>query len=87
MRIIACMTRMYSYIHQRILFFIVRIFMEEQCQRTSKDFKANYREADTTIVMSLDGGMDRLLPLQMIKDRVITITQESVISSMSLVLP
>lgn len=33
----------------------------------------------TTIIMSLDGGMDRLLPLQMIKDRVITITHDSVI--------
>jgi transcription-repair coupling factor (superfamily II helicase) len=34
---------------------------------------------NTTIVMSLDGGMDRLLPLKMIKDRVITITHDSVI--------
>lgn len=33
----------------------------------------------TTIVMSLDGGMDRLLPLSMITDRVITITHDSVI--------
>lgn len=34
---------------------------------------------DTTIVMSLDGGMDRLLPLDLIKERVITIDMESVI--------
>lgn len=34
---------------------------------------------DTTIVMSLDGGMDRLLPLQMMKDRVITVNYSSVI--------
>ncbi len=33
----------------------------------------------TTIILSLDGGMDRLLPLQMVKDRIITITQASVI--------
>ena len=33
----------------------------------------------TTIVMSLEGGMDRLLPLQLIKDRVITINYDSVI--------
>ncbi|MDD4112408.1 MAG: transcription-repair coupling factor, partial [Herbinix sp.] len=33
----------------------------------------------TTIVMSLDGGMDRLLPLKMIMDRVITITHDAVI--------
>ena len=34
---------------------------------------------DTTIVMSIDGGMDRLLPLQLIKDRVITIDHDTVI--------
>ena len=34
---------------------------------------------DTTIVMSLDGGMDRLLPLQLIKDRVITIDLDTII--------
>lgn len=34
---------------------------------------------ETTIVMSIDGGMDRLLPLSMIKERVITITRDSVI--------
>ena len=33
----------------------------------------------TTIVMSIDGGMDKLLPLKMITDRVITITHDSVI--------
>ena len=34
---------------------------------------------DTTIVMSLDGGMDRLLPLQLITDRVITIDLDTII--------
>ncbi len=33
----------------------------------------------TTIIMTLDGGMDRLLPLQMLKDRVITVNADSVI--------
>ncbi|MHB8128453.1 MAG: transcription-repair coupling factor [Mobilitalea sp.] len=32
---------------------------------------------NTTIIVTLDGGMDRLLPLQMVKDRVITITSTS----------
>ncbi len=32
---------------------------------------------DTTIVVTLDGGMDRLLPLKLMKDRVITITAAS----------
>jgi transcription-repair coupling factor (superfamily II helicase) len=34
---------------------------------------------NATIIVTLDGGMDRLLPLQMVKDRVITVTNESVI--------
>ena len=34
----------------------------------------------STIIVTLDGGMDRLLPLQMIKDRIITITEDSVVS-------
>ena len=34
---------------------------------------------NTTIIMSLDGGMDRLLPLQLVKDRIITISQSSII--------
>lgn len=32
-----------------------------------------------TIIVTLDGGMDRLLPLQTIKDRVLTVSQTSVI--------
>jgi transcription-repair coupling factor (superfamily II helicase) len=34
---------------------------------------------DTTIIVTLDGGMDRLLPLSAVIERVITITQASVI--------
>lgn len=34
---------------------------------------------DTTIVMTIDGGMDRLLPLEHIKDRIITVDLDSVI--------
>ncbi len=34
---------------------------------------------NTTIIISLEGGMDRLLPLQMVNDRIITLNQESVI--------
>jgi transcription-repair coupling factor (superfamily II helicase) len=34
---------------------------------------------DTTIIVTLDGGMDRLLPLQMLKERVLPITSTSVI--------
>ena len=34
---------------------------------------------DITIIVSLDGGMDRVLPLQMIKDRVLRINLESTI--------
>jgi transcription-repair coupling factor (superfamily II helicase) len=34
---------------------------------------------DTTIIMTLDGGMDRLLPLQMLKDRILTVNSDSVI--------
>jgi len=34
---------------------------------------------DSTIIVTLDGGMDRLLPLEMIKERVLTITQSSTI--------
>lgn len=34
---------------------------------------------DATIIVTLDGGMDRLLPLQMMKDRVITVNSDSVI--------
>ncbi len=34
-------------------------------------------QKDTTIVMSIDGGMDRLLPLQMIKDRVLVVDRTS----------
>ncbi|HWT27701.1 MAG TPA: CarD family transcriptional regulator, partial [Mobilitalea sp.] len=34
---------------------------------------------DMTIIATLDGGMDRLLPLQTLKDRIITITLESTI--------
>ncbi len=33
----------------------------------------------TTIILSLDGGMDRLLPLQMVKERIITVNQASTI--------
>ena len=33
----------------------------------------------STIIVSLDGGMDRLLPLQMVKDRVLTVNQASTI--------
>ncbi len=35
---------------------------------------------DTTIIVTLDGGMDRLLPLNMVKERIITITQSSIIN-------
>lgn len=34
---------------------------------------------EATIIVTLDGGMDRLLPLNMVKERVITISQTSVI--------
>ena len=34
---------------------------------------------ETTIIMTLDGGMDRLLPLQMMKDRVVTVNKNSII--------
>lgn len=34
---------------------------------------------NSTIIVTLDGGMDRLLPLQMIKDRVLTVNQNSTI--------
>jgi transcription-repair coupling factor (superfamily II helicase) len=33
----------------------------------------------STIIVTLDGGMDRLLPLQIVKDRVIKITSESIL--------
>lgn len=34
---------------------------------------------NTTVIVTLDGGMDRLLPLQLMKDRVITISSDSTI--------
>ncbi|MBH1942128.1 transcription-repair coupling factor [Mobilitalea sibirica] len=34
---------------------------------------------NTTIIITLDGGMDRLLPLQMMKDRIITVDSNSII--------
>jgi transcription-repair coupling factor (superfamily II helicase) len=34
---------------------------------------------ETTIILSLDGGMDRLLPLQMVKERILTVNTSSTI--------
>jgi transcription-repair coupling factor (mfd) len=36
-------------------------------------------QKDTTIIVTLDGGMDRLLPLTMVMDRIITITNTSIL--------
>jgi transcription-repair coupling factor (superfamily II helicase) len=69
----------FLYPSKDIIFYSADIHGRAIVRERLKILRRIIEKQDTTIVMSLDGGMDRLLPLQMIKDRVITITQESVI--------
>ena len=69
----------FLYPSKDIIFYSADIHGRAIVTERLKIIRRIIEKKDTTIIMSLDGGMDRLLPLQMITDRVITITHDSVI--------
>ncbi len=62
-----------------IIFYSADIHGNAIVRERLKIMRRIIERKDTTIIMSLDGGIDRLLPLEMLKDRVITVNSDSVI--------
>ena len=62
-----------------IIFYSADIHGNAIVRERLKVLRRIIEKKDATIIVSIDGGMDRILPLQTIKDRIISISTESVI--------
>lgn len=69
----------FLYPSKDIIFYSADIHGRAIVAERIKIIKRIIENQPTTIVMSIDGGMEKLVPFQMIKDRVITITRDSII--------
>ena len=69
----------YLYPAKDIIFYSANIHGNAIVRDRIKVMRRILEKLDTTIIVTLDGGMDRLLPLQMMKERIITVTSDSVI--------
>jgi transcription-repair coupling factor (superfamily II helicase) len=69
----------FLYPSKDIIFYSADIHGNAIVRERLKVLRKIIEKKDATIIVSLEGGMDRILPLQMIKERVIKITAESVI--------
>lgn len=67
----------YIYPSKDIIFYSADIHGRAIVRERLSILKRIIEKQDTTIIMSLDGGMDRLLPLQHIKERIITVDMNS----------
>lgn len=69
----------YLYPAKDIIFYSADIHGNAIVRERLKVLRRMIEKKNATIIISLDGGMDRLLPIEMIKERVLTITSDSVI--------
>ena len=69
----------YLYPAKDIIFYSADIHGNAIVRDRLKIMRRIIEQKNTTIIMTLDGGMDRLLPLQILKDRVITVNADSII--------
>jgi transcription-repair coupling factor (superfamily II helicase) len=67
----------FLYPSKDIIFYSADIHGNAIVRDRLKVLRRLIEKQNSTIVVSLDGGMDRLLPLQTIKDRVITVRSDS----------
>ncbi len=68
----------YLYPAKDIIFYSADIHGNAIVRDRLKIISRILEQKDTTIIVTLDGGMDRLLPLDMVKERIITITNTSI---------
>ncbi len=69
----------YLYPAKDIIFYSADIHGNAIVRERLRILQKIIEKKDATIIVTLDGGMDRLLPLELVKERIITITQTSVI--------
>ena len=69
----------YIYPAKDIIFYSADIHGNAIVRERLRILNRIIEKKDTTIIVTLDGGMDRLLPLSSVKERIITINQTSVI--------
>lgn len=69
----------YIYPAKDIIFYSADIHGNAIVRERLRILSRIIEKKDTTIIVTLDGGMDRLLPLSSVKERIITINQTSVI--------
>ena len=67
----------FIYPSKDIIFYSADIHGKAIVRDRLQILKRIIEKKDTTIIMSLEGGMDRLLPLQHIKERIITVDMNS----------
>jgi len=67
----------FIYPSKDIIFYSADIHGRAIVRERLQILKRIIEKQDTTIIMSLDGGMDRLLPLQHIKERIITVDMDT----------
>ena len=69
----------YLYPSKDIIFYSADIHGNAIVRDRLKVMRRIIEKRDATIIVTLDGGMDRLLPLQLMKDRVLTVASDSTI--------
>ena len=69
----------YLYPAKDIIFYSADIHGNAIVRDRLKILRRIIEHKNTTVIVTLDGGMDRLLPLQMVKDRVIKVNKDSII--------
>lgn len=69
----------YLYPAKDIIFYSADIHGNAIVRDRLKIISKIIERKDITIIVTLDGGMDRLLPLNMVKERIITITSTSIL--------
>ena len=69
----------YLYPAKDIIFYSADIHGNAIVRDRLKIISRIIEQKDTTIIVTLDGGMDRLLPLDLVKERIITITNSSIL--------